>query len=429
MAASSPYPSSTQDSTAPSSTEAVLTQASSSHCNTTNVKDVDLLLLENSDLHHLAETLRHPSNSTVETVDISCPNNGRSRQVSWNAPDVIHLFKTIGSLPSLRRLQLKFLGGDQDNPFNLEVLTALLSSSPTFLLERLRLILVGPIHYARPQSLEEFCAALSRHRQLKDVRISCCYLSHELLSRNQHNTLGPILQTLGQLPAIETIHMKAVNRGHLGHLPCQALGILCKSTVQHFTIDNIGLDNSHLAVFSQVLAPLTIYPVPPIGCALQDVYLNLSGVMIHDPQLLPSALKTNSSLRRLQLRVSPQPSLDEFLTNTALALRCNPALKELGIHGGGLQLTETVEKTFCDMLDQYNCVLQSLVLPFSATETILWRPKIDMLLAFNQCGRKRLWQHAERISKDEWMQIFAHHSRDLNFLYYYMRIIGPLICK
>ena len=392
---------------------------------TTNFdKDLDLTLLENSDIGQLVDTLQNCS--AVESVDISCPNNGRTHQVPWNAPVVQRLFETIGSLPKLRKVQCKFLGGgDQDNPIPLSLFTALLlnAASRGPRLESFRLILVGPIisSAAGEQDSVDFSRALGRQERLRDVRLGCCYLSHESLLLPSHSSfsfIDPVLRALSALPCLKTVHVKAANRGHLGRLPADSMGALChnSTSLRNLCLDNFVLDHSHVAVVSKALATN--------ATTLEDLYLNLSGVTPLDPTLLPAALATNQRLRRLQLRLTPQKSVDDFLRNTATALRDNASLREFGLHGG-IRIQKDIEQAFCEMLDESNCVLESLVMPSSYTGG--WRETIDMLLRFNGRGRQRLLQQSASIPRDEWMPLFANN--DLNFVYYYMRVIGHLLCK
>ena len=444
--------------------------------NTNNVKDLDLTLLENSDLGELVETLRHYP--FVESVDISCPNNGRTHpQVSWNnnnnniatndaeVTTVHDLFATIGALPHLKKIQCKFLGGgDQDNPVPLSLFTALLnysgiSSQQKTQLESFRLILVGPISCPGGiQDMSDFSQALRHQGRLKDVRLSSCYLSHESLqpSLGGSSLMDAVFQALSTLPSLESVHIKAANRGHLGRLQADSVRALLlglnkqhPSFLKKLHLDNMVLDHSHVAMIAKALtAPISIFCDTPgtvttpttTTTSLEDLYLNLSGVTPLDPTLLPTALRTNRNLRRLHLRLSPQDTVATFLVNTAMALRDNETLQAFGLHGSGICTSEDIDQAFAEALAESNCVLESLDVP--STYEGGWRDRINMFLHLNGRGRQRLLRHADSISKEEWIQLFAKysatnsmqsqgiHGSGINFVYYYMRVVGPLLmCK
>ena len=439
-----------------------------------NVKDLDLTLLETSDIGQLVETLRHYP--FVESVDISCPNNGRTHpQLSWNnntnnnnnntaADDVatVHdLFATIGALPRLKKIQCKFLGGgDQDNPVPLSLFSALLPLSSSTRLESFRLILVGPISCpGGAQDIFDFSQALLRQERLKDIRLSSCYLSHETLqpSLDGSSLVDAVFQALSTLPSLESVYIKAANRGHLGRLHADSVRALLLGPNKQYTcscltklhLDNMVLDHSHMASIAKALtAPISIFsdaagtaiPPPTTTTSLEDLYLNLSGVTPLDPTLLPTALRTNRCLRRLQLRLSPQDTVTNFLVNTAMALKDNETLKEFGLHGSGICANQDIDQAFAEALAESNCVLESLAIP--STYEGGWRDRILMFLYLNGRGRQRLLRQSDSISKEEWIQLFAKysatnsiqpqgiHGNGLNFVYYYMRVVGPLLmCK
>ena len=109
--------------------------------------------------------------------------------------------------------------------------------------------------------------------------------------------------------------------------------------------------------------------------------------------------------------------------NTGIALCKNNVLQHFTVFGH-LKANDDVEKCYAEMLE-YNCTLKRLDLPYASS----WRPKIDMLLEFNCNGRKQFTSQSESVSLPEWVDLFAKNSFDINFVYYFLRHVSPLLRK
>lgn len=374
------------------------------------LETVDIQLLPNSDPAEFCPAIK--ALPQLKSVDVSCLNS-RERQLQWNSDNVKPLFETIGSLPNLRKVQFKFLGGgDMDNMVPLHLFSCLLNQSACHL-ESLRMTLIGPIN-CDVEDMIGFSQALRQQRYLKEFRLSCCYFAHEVLTSSC--SMDPVLEALSALPSLETVSLKAASKGHLGNLRPDSLGALSQSSaLKDLTIDNFVLNNNHIAAVSRQLR---------INTHLEDMYLNLSGELNLDSKLLPEAIQENRGLRKLQMRLSHQKKLENFLVNVATALHRNNTLKEFGVFGS-IRISDDIEPSFHQMLES-NCVLETLVLPSNYKEG--WREKIDMLLWLNGRGRQRLVCESDSVSRDEWIEIFTNTSNNLSFVYYYLRR-DPLLCK
>ena len=235
------------------------------------IEEMDLTLLESSDLQQLAQTIQ--GCTCVKSVDVSCPNNQRGSQLRWDTDAVRHFFEILGGLPSLKTIHFKFLGGgDHDNEIPLSVFTAFLSSRQSPYcpnLESFRLVLVGPIT-CRAQDVNDFSQALSQQRKLRDFRFSCCYFSHEVLNSapnpyipTSNNIMDSMLYALSTLPSLETVNLKAASKGHLGRIQASSLHtLLCQvattstattTSIKTVCLDNFALDNSHVDCISSCL--------------------------------------------------------------------------------------------------------------------------------------------------------------------------------
>ena len=384
------------------------------------MEEVDIQLLPSSDPSTIASTVQNMS--SLKSVDISSLN-AREGQLTWNTPAVQTFFETLGALPKLRKIQFKFLGGgDLDNAIPLRLFTSLLQQSAAAKsLESFRLVLVGPITCTIEEA-REFSQALRRQVNLRDFRMSSCYLAHEMLTAAATTTtdanfiMDPILQALATLPSLQTVSMKAASKGHLGNVNSESIGALCRSvTVKDVSLDNLVLLNSHISAVSQALS------LP--NAILEDLYLNLTSELKINTTMLPEVLRHNKSLKKLQMRLSNQTDINNFLFNMATALKHNTTLKEFGVFGS-IKMKDQVEEAFVEMLES-NCILEALVMPSNHAGNR--REKIDFLLYLNGRGRERLLRQSESINQDEWITLFANARHDINFVYYYLRI-DPSLC-
>jgi len=127
----------------------------------------------------------------------------------------------------------------------------------------------------------------------------------------------------------------------------------------------------------------------------------------------------------LQLRLSKQKTLEDFLLNTARALQHNKTLKVLGFHGG-ITISSDIEHEFEKGLEFNNRTMENLFLP-SSCYTEEWREKIDFFLQLNARGRQRLLEESESMTKQQWIEVFVNASHDISFIYYYMRAASPFL--
>jgi hypothetical protein len=321
-----------------------------------------------------------------------------------------------------------------DNTVPLSIFTALLNQSACQL-ESFRMVLIGPIS-CTANDIVEFTQALRRQFNLQEFRLLSSYFAHETLTSSCCCSLSPVLRALAALPSLETVSLKAASKGHLGSLDPHSVGDLCQSqSLQDFSLDNFVLNNHHMERVTQALTTTstandTTTTTTTIAAAaafskIEDLYLNVSGEMNIDCRMLPKLLQHNKSIRKLQLRLSHQKNVNEFLLNIAAALKHNTTLKELGVFGS-LQLNDKVEPVFVEMLES-NCVMETLVIPSNYT-TGRWREQMDLLLHLNGRGRQRLLRESDSVSRQEWITLFSSVSSDINFVYYYLRI-DPLLCN
>lgn len=413
------------------------------------IKDVQLRieLSDDSDIRGIARQLETFREDDQPLCNIVLADAHTEHVRDWTAPEAMHLFEAMGSLPNLVHLAFESLGTgkSEEEEAHVEGLSAFPVTLMTALLQktapRLESLVMESV------TLTGTAAALDIYAQtiasLKCLR-SCIITSNFDMTavdlgeeEDPSFPLDGIVTAIAQLPLLVEADLVTYAWYESG-FPFQFKSseplkdLIQSPNLQELTLGEFHLANEGLKDVGRSLATnkslkrleLHFAPSPTRTCMATLT-------------LLANALMTNTTLEIFKLEFEEScPKLDSFLIKMAEALAKNPksALQKLKVTSP-FTYGADVEEAFCTTLQSNYSMrrLEFMTMLDGEEEDENYtcldgrkRTEIDLYLRLNARGRAKLIQ-GNGVSRAKWIQTFAHLTHDVDALHYYLRT-NPWLC-
>jgi hypothetical protein len=348
--------------------------------------------------------------SMVREVRVDLYNSFTAR---WGEDGVAELFDSLGRIPELR--QLEFYGL---RIFPYQVPIAMIRRTLARATKLHEICLVGIQVSGEPRDFETFADTLKDHPSLKSFCLDNCRLENEARGPSLDDGIIPVLV---QLPTLEKVVIRAMERSVWGTVNCKSVELLCASpTLKKLELFAFSPCCSN---FMKVMAQ----SLQKHSNKSQLVQLSVAGSLggLEGVKAISQMLHTNKTLRAVELHMRGRSDEDEVgIIELSKSLTHNKTLTKFQLHGTtDRHGSWDARNAFLEML-QSNYTLSDSVQVFHPG---FLRPQNDFYLKLNRLGRGRLLGSAN-IHKEEWINTLFKARDDLSCLYYLLSM-NPSLCS